>query len=642
MCGIAGQIDFRGRPVDPEAVRRMATIQSHRGPDGEGAVLWDDDARVTRVDRLEGLEDREGCPTGALAHRRLSIIDLTPGGAQPMASPCGRYWITYNGEIYNYVELGRRLTEAGEHFTTTSDTEVLLRAFVRWGPECLERLNGMFAFAIWDVRERRLFCARDRLGVKPFYYSFQDGRFLFASEPKGILAALKTRPSVDLEAVADYLALSFVASSKTMFSGIEKLEPGHALRVDGDGIRVGAWWSPVFDPAPAAPDAERLRELLRDSMRLQVRSDVEVGAHLSGGVDSSLVCSLAAPCLSGLRTFSARFAEGEAFDESPWARRVASSIGATHVELEPERRELRELLPKIVYHLDEPVEGPAVVGKYYVAQSVSHAVKVVLTGHGGDELFGGYDWYVKNLFTSAVFGGRGQLGAHDPGSFVWETLTRTEKPQRLVRSLVKNLGDRDLARIFARNWSRLDPARLRRLVRFDVNGDTPEARVVEEFRRLPERRGGDRMFKFDQRHYLASLLTSEDRLSMAFSVESRVPLLDHRIAELAGTLGFERKTVPGVSKSLLREAARGVVVPEVLDRTDKRGFPVPVGAWLTDPRLELLETFVFNGHDFPKTYFDLDQVRKMARSRFRVGTAWSERLWRVLNVCVWADVFGMG
>lgn len=648
MCGIAGIFDFENRPISPSKIVRMAAAQAHRGPDGEGAVFFSADGKLERFETLSPLSVAirgEGA-VGALAHRRLAIIDLSERAAQPMADERGFCWITYNGEIYNYIELRDELKAKGRVFRTTSDTEVILQAYLEWGFDCLAHLNGMFAFALWDTQSRRLFCARDRLGIKPFYYRYRDHRLLFASEPKAILEALDRRPAPNVAAMADYLALSYVPSEETMFEGIHRLPPGNSLLADANGIEVTSYWDPAFarDNGRGAEErVEELRALLRDSIRLQIRSDVPIGAHLSGGMDSSLVCSLAAQQVPKLLTFSARFSEGEAFDESRYARLVAQRIGSEHHEISPAGERLNELLPKIIYHLDEPVEAPAIFGKYHVAKTVGAHVKVALTGHGGDELFGGYDWYIKNLFTAASFGGGCELGEHARARFLWRALKEAEYPRRLAKSLWKNLGCSDLSTIFYRNWDRVGLDGPMEVFRREVlNG---HAHTAERFRasyaKLPEACDGDRMFKFDMRYYLEALLTSEDRLSMAFSVESRVPLLDHRIAEFAGRLGFELKTEPGRSKLLLRLAADGIVAPEILARRDKRGFPTPVAAWLKDPKLRLFDSLVFSGNSFAQTYFDLPYIKRLLRARLHFGSDWSERLWRVLNLSVWGRVFGL-
>ncbi len=645
MCGIAGIVDFARCVIDPGRLLAMAATLRHRGPDGEGAVFFTAHGERFPFCHLDPrrIGTEVGPVTVGLAHRRLAIIDLTEQGAQPMADENEQCWINFIGEIYNYIELLQELIGKGHRFRSRSDTEVILHAYLEWGTECVRRFNGMFAFALWDNRERRLFCARDHLGIKPFYYWYHQQRIIFASEQKAVLSGLERKPSPNVAAMADYLSFSYVTSTETMFDSIVRLAPGSFLLADEAGYQVTTYWDPAFDPAPQRREedwAQELTELLDDAIRLQVRSDVPVGAHLSGGIDSSTVSCLAAKRIPKLLTFTARFREGGFFDETPYARLVAKRIGSDYREIVPERTQLAELLPRILYHLDEPVEAASIFGKYYVAQKVSQSVKVVLGGQGGDELFGGYDWYVKNLFTAAVFSMRRNRSSIAQHSFLWDTI-RNESPKRLIKSLSKNFGETDLGTIFCRNWSRLDQPQLTNILNPEVVAPhvNPQERFLARFNKLQERRAGDRMFKFDMQHYLEALLTSEDRLSMAFSVESRVPILDYRVAELAGKLGFELKAQPGCSKRILRKAMHGIVPSEILERRDKRGFPTPIQTWLRDPDLNLLQTMVFNDNSFAKRYFNISHIEDMSRARSHFSTDWSERLWRILNLSVWGQVF---
>jgi asparagine synthase (glutamine-hydrolysing) len=641
MCGIAGVFDFSGQPLAPGRLRAMADVQRHRGPDGEGAALF----RIAAGQGEwweRGTPPPTGCDAG-LVHRRLAIIDLSDRGRQPMHDGTARLWISYNGEIYNYLELMAELQGLGYQFRSRSDTEVILHAYREWGPACVERFNGMFAFALWDCERRRLFCARDRVGIKPLYYR-QAGRCLtLASEIKAILVYDAERPAAHLPAIADYLCYSFVPSAETLFRGVLQLPPGHRLLASAEGVVVEPYWEVRFEADRERDDrqlVEELRALLDDAVRIQLRSDVPVGAHLSGGIDSSTVCCLAARRVERLQTFTARFAEGGFFDESAYARLVSQAIASDHHEIVPSAGDVRELLPRIVYHLDQPVEGAAVFGKFHVAEIVGAHVKVVLGGQGGDELFGGYDWYVKALFTAACYGGGGVLGGQPGLAFALACL-RSESWRRLGRSLWSNFGCDDIGAIFRRNWSRVPPGGERALIRPELfNGAaTPAERFAAAFAAMPERHPADRMFHFDVRHYLEALLHSEDRLSMAFSVESRVPLLDHRIVELAARAGFERKAVPGKTKDLLRRAVAGIVPEPILARRDKRGFPTPIASWLRDPRLGLVERFVLDGGAFPAALFDRERVRALARQRVALGSSWAETLWRVVSLSAWGERF---
>lgn len=644
MCGIAGAFDFSQGRIEAGLLSDMATVQAHRGPDGEGAVVFDAAGACRRVPRVADIRNVESdfIIAGGLVHRRLAIIDLTEGGAQPMADARQDIWVTFNGEIYNYLELRAELRQRGHVFRSESDTEVLVEAYLEWGTECVAHFNGMFAFAIWDKRLQSVFCARDHLGIKPFYYIHENDRFAFASEAKALLGMLAERRA-NVAAVADYLMFSFVTGTDTMFAGVKRLAPGTWLLASRRGVVTRQYWNPVFGVRAAAKDgeqAEELRWLLQDTVRLQVRSDVPIGAHLSGGIDSSAVCCLAAAAVKGLRTFTARFPEGGIYDETAYARMVADHIGADYNEIVPRTESLVDVLGRLVYHLDEPTEGAATVGKYHVAKLVGEQVKVVLGGQGGDELFGGYDWYVKNLFTALCRGDRRAIGSRSATEFLWGTL-RYHSWRRLARSLAKNVRNAGIGEIHCANWSRTNTAGLRRLmlVRDVEESVDPAARFMRAFREIDADSDADRMFKFDARYYLAALLGSEDKLSMAFSVESRVPLLDYRILEFAGRLGFATKTVPGRTKGVLRDAARGVVPERILQRSDKRGFPTPISAWLRNPKLRLFDQMVFNDNDFARRYLDLSQVRRVLSSRMHFGSAWEEMLWRLLMVSVWGHRF---
>lgn len=649
MCGIAGIIDFSSRALKPETVLDMAKTIRHRGPDGEGVVFFDADSNDSLFNTLD--LDRHSFPvratTAALAHLRLSIIDLSERGAQPMSDARKRLWVTFNGEIYNYIELRATLEGIGYRFLSDTDTEVILHAYTEWGVSCLDRLNGMFAFAVWDAKKRNIFCARDRLGIKPFYYSYENRRFIFASEEKALLPAFDASPSANMASIFDYLNFSYIPSSATMFAGITRLEPGSYILVSDKEFVIRKYWDPVFDPEqPGLSFNQRkdeLESLIDDAIRLQIRSDVPIGAHLSGGIDSSTVCCYAAKHLSELFTFTARFGEGGFYDESSYARFISRHIGSISHEITPSGMKLNELLPKIIHHLDEPVEAASVFGKYHVAEIVSQSVKVVLGGQGGDELFGGYDWYLKNMFTACFYGARKPNHYNSRLAFIIDMIKR-ESPKRLAKSLWKNAGNRSVKDIFCNNWARFPDNLLSGLVNPEIQPHMKELskeRFIDTFDSLSEKRQADRMFKFDTQHYLQALLTSEDRLSMAFSIESRVPLLDHRIAELAGKIGYEMKTTPGSSKHLLREAVRNTVPGKILDRTDKRGFPTPIGAWLRDPDMRLMENFVYSDNAFAKHYFDLGKIRKIEKQRTFLSTDSSERLWRIMTVCVWGEVFGV-
>ncbi|GAA2758400.1 asparagine synthase (glutamine-hydrolyzing) [Actinopolymorpha rutila] len=544
MCGIAGIVDRR-TPRDPDALSQMLAAQRHRGPDGSGTF-----------------EDRDV----GLGHCRLAVLDTSPMGRQPMSDPSGRYVCTYNGAIYNFVELRRVLERDGVRFRSTGDTEVLLAAYAAWGADCLERLNGMFAFAIYDRWSRELFCARDRLGVKPFVYVSNDQRFAFASEHKALIAAGLAARRVSPSGIYEFIGQGYVSAGGSLFEEIRSLPPGHTLHIDADRREtVREWWRPSCEPIAGrtgAEDAEVVRELLADATRLRLRSDVPVGTHLSGGLDSSAVTAAAARGGAvELATFTGAFAEPRWADERKWSRLVADGAGCRRVEIDLDVDALAEVFRRVVWHLDEPVVGPGVLPQQLVYDATARAgIKVVLAGHGGDELFGGYLRHRGLHF-------RQLLRHHD-------LRQRSAAAVELCR-LAAEAGGR-LTRPQTVRDADLDPGFLRSVA--------PEVR--ERARRGP---GGftsaAQLMRWDLQHYLPGLLHAEDRISMASSVESRTPLLDHRLVDFATRLPDGHHFQRGTSKPVLRHAVAPWLPRAVAHRRDKRGFPTPLERWQRQARM---------------------------------------------------------
>lgn len=543
MCGIAGLWAPGATDLSSE-IRRMISVLPHRGPDGEGIFVEGD---------------------VAFGHRRLSIIDLDDRAAQPMHDPTGRYVLTYNGEIYNYVELRVELERLGVRFRTESDSEVLLQAFATWGSACLPRLNGMFAFAILDRLTRHIFVARDRLGVKPLVFMHDGRRFAFASEHKALVAAGFATGEMSPPAVYEYIARGYTSGGRSFFAGIEALLPGHALELASDGtLRAWEWWRPDTTP-DEAPSAEAwsdsVRELVEDAVRLRLRSDVPVGAHLSGGLDSSAIVAAAARLGSPLETFTGAFPDEPDGDERSYSRAVGDRYGLVRHEIEIRIDELADTWDRLMWHLDEPIAGPGAFPQLFVCDLARrHGVKVVLGGQGGDELFGGYLRHRLLFHRSSL---------------------RTGGPVRRLRSAValSRLAVPELGRVRMTSArvpdSALDPGFL----------ELVEPAFREEVRRprLRAASAGELML-WDLRNYLPALLQVEDRTSMAASLESRTPLLDYRLVELALRIP-DRHRFKGAGKSLLRDAVASWLPEEVVQRRDKRGFPTPLQHWQERPAL---------------------------------------------------------
>jgi asparagine synthase (glutamine-hydrolysing) len=571
MCGICGILGNRlGAPARRAAVQEMMAALAHRGPDDSG--IFESDG-VT------------------LGHRRLSVIDLETG-RQPMASADGRHVIVYNGEIYNYRELRSSLIQQGIALRTNSDTEVLLELLVREGPRALARLNGMFAFALLDTTDNRWLMARDPLGIKPLYYAALPDELIFGSEPKALLAHPALRAEVNWEGLHEYLTFQFCLEDRTLFRGISKVEPG--CYVEGRGsqvLRTVRYWDTDYRIDEHHTEAyfiETLRDLVDDAARLQIRSDVPLGAYLSGGLDSTVVASASARHLRGaLQVFHGRFNEGPRYDESSFAAAAARAIGANLIQVTVTPDDFVEDMPRLIRAMDEPVAGPGLFPQYRVSRLAARHVKVALGGQGGDEVFGGYARYLVGYLEQAIKGA------------IFET---QEEGQHVVTlgSIIPNLPVlreyRPLMQAFWRDglFEGMD-ARYFRLI--DRSPDlesilTQDARarfrredVYARFQRTfnhPDTKSYfNKMTHFDLKTLLPALLHVEDRVSMAVSLESRVPLLDTRIVNLVTSMPPAIKFRGGRTKHVLRKAVASLIPEPILLRKDKMGFPVPLSEWMT-------------------------------------------------------------
>lgn len=516
MCGIAGI--YGGGDI--EAMTRRL---SHRGPDAEGFY-------------------RDG-PL-QLGVRRLAVIDLE-GGRQPLTNARGRLHIAYNGEVFNYQELRSQLEAKGHTFLTRSDTEVVLNAYEQWGPDCLARFNGMFAIAIWDGGT--LFLARDRMGEKPLFYARHQGRFLFASEIKALLAEMPAEPNID----EHFAVLEAAIEPQTLFKGIQSLEPGHSLTYDGRTLSTSRYWALPEEPAEPRPEGELVEELqglVRDAVKVRLRADVPIGLFLSGGLDSSFIGAVARPA----KAFTCRLPFGAAFDELCHADTAARAIGAEHLTTAVGPREFQAEFPRIVWHLDQPIATASTIAEFALARLARDHVTVVLGGQGADEAFGGY---VRHVLMSEEdrLGQSEILRDYMPlGRVLWGAAAFTNPADRYFELLHRGLGDdapfRERARmLFARHRGSL------------VN----------------------QMGAVDFSLTFPSLIAMNDRAAAAYGLENRTPFLDHRLLEFAFRLPARSK-IDGLStKVALRRAARGIVPDAIVDRPDKKGLAVPVERWLT-------------------------------------------------------------
>ena len=603
VCGIAGIWERSGRLVDRAALDRMSAILEHRGPDGDGLHL---DGEV------------------GLANRRLAIVDPTPAGDQPMSLPERGLWLTYNGEIHNYPELRRELEAGGARFRTQTDTEVVLHAYAAWGADAFDRFNGMWALGIWDERERALVLSRDRFGIKPLYYSVRDGRVAFASEPKAILEAFPEERVPDDAEVDRFLRGCYTDSGEaTFFANVKSLLPATTLVVTRDGLRARRYWS--FEPGDERPreDAEeRFRELLRDSVRIRMRSDVPVGACLSGGLDSSAIAALVeTPDERPMQCFSLLY-DGWVNDESEYSRAAAGARPGRFVVhwVRPESSDLVETMRRIVWHHDAPMPLRGRIAQWFTMQEAGRHVKVVLDGQGGDELLGGYSHFVLPYLVD-----------------------RLRRPTSGTDGLLRELGD--LARIEGRSglwFLALASGRYART----VAGLPPLG-----FRRPPPPPGAptDRPYRSTLNNALWNELSSqglpevlhaEDALSMAFSIESRTPFLDHRLVELCFSLPYTDKISDGWTKSVLRRSLAGIVPPEILARRRKLGFSAPASEWLRlEANLRDAREVLLDGRCVARGLLDPRRLEfeltAFERGPARYAAARAGRMWRWITLELW-------
>lgn len=568
MCGIAGVLNLRYESI-PKLEQKLAVfnqLQRHRGPDGEG--VWSH-------------------PEGYLgmAHQRLSIIDIDQGN-QPMVNAGGNV-IVFNGEIYNYVELRDELS-AGYQFRTSSDTEVILAAYEKWGADCLDHLRGMFAFALWDAREKRLFCARDRFGIKPFYYATVGDNLYFASEAKALLPFLP-EIATDPDALKDYFVFQLCLDGKTLFKDIQELIRAHRLIVQNGQIQKACYWEIFYNldwNHTKKYFEERLQDLMSDSMKLHLRADVPIGAYVSGGVDSSIVASMAARMqahVPQMQAFTGKF-DGALYDESEYARALAKGRSIDLHEMRITSDDFLKNIRKVIYHLDYPVAGPGSFPQYMISELAAKHVKVVLGGQGGDEIFGGYTRYLIAYFEQCIKGA--MEGTLDNGNFVvtYESIIPNLTSLRNYKPLLKTFWAEGLFEDIDKRYFRLinRAPSLNGEVRWNDLGDYDPYNTFSRIfngRSVSKESYFDKMTHYDFKTLLPALLQVEDRMSMAHGLESRVPFLDHPIVELAATIPADKKFKDGKLKKLLIESMQAELPAEIIHRKDKMGFPVPLNDW---------------------------------------------------------------
>ena len=601
MCGIVGVYGTS----DKSLVKKMSDKIIHRGPDDEGYYV---DDHIS------------------LGMRRLSIIDLQTG-KQPIFNEDGSIVVVYNGEIYNFRELKKELESKGHRFYTNTDTEVIVHAYEEYGYDFVSRFNGMFAFALWNSDKKELILARDRLGIKPLYYTFLDGKFFFASEIKSILEYEEMERDVDKVALANYFALRYVPAPRTMFKGIFKLEPGHLIVLRDGEFRKEKYWELQYSPINADEThvAEKVLRMLKESVNKRLIADVPLGAFLSGGIDSSTIVALMSQLMDEpVKTFSVGF-EGAEYDETPYARIIAEKFETDHHEIFVDIDQI-DLLPKIVYHFDEPVADPAAIPTLLISELARKKVKVVLTGEGGDEAFGGYEKYLHEF---RMYG----------------TFSKLPRIARVLNSSIANLlNRRRLALYFgfvAAKGSQVESYtfRLRNMdwgsLWIVKNGSDEVEKLIKTC--FDEKRDYiSNMLYYDIKYWLPDdLLMKVDKMSMAKSLEARVPYLDHEFLSFAYNIPTRIK-LGNDGKYALKKAVLGLLPKEIIYR-EKHGFDVPISRWFREGS-DLIEMYMDNRLTDVK-YLNTDMVHEMLNMHKQGKEEYGMVLWKVLNYVVWFDMY---
>jgi asparagine synthase (glutamine-hydrolysing) len=631
MCGICGQVNTdRARPVDATILARMNAVIRHRGPDSDGFFVRD---------------------SVGLAMRRLAIIDLVTGD-QPMRNEDGSVWIVFNGEIYNHLELKPQLEARGHVFKSRSDTEAILHLYEEHGLACVDHLRGMFAFAIWDEKSRRLLLARDRLGQKPLYYTLHGGSFLFGSELKSLLQYPGLPRQIDLEAIHHYLTLQYIPDPWTGFVGIHKLPPAHRLVWQDGRLQIEQYWDLEYEPKwklPATELEQRLRETITEAVRIRLMSEVPLGAHLSGGIDSSIVVGLMAGMMDQpVKTFSIGFREG-AFSELPYARLVAERFDTDHQEfiLEPDAF---KVLPRLVDHFDEPFADPAAIPTWYLAQMTRQHVTVALNGDGGDEAFAGYQRYYADLIADAYrvvprFLRHGVIDRALHALPVQADRPMERSPIMALRRLSQAANLSHAASI-VRWGGYFDEADKQALytddVRRAVNG-MPSALLLEEtFRGAPAGSRVDRTLYTDIHNYLpGALLPKVDRTTMAHSLEARSPFLDHEVMELSARLPTSWKVRGQQTKRILREIFADLM-PESVTKRGKVGFGVPLGMWFRGPLYDSAADLLLAPDAKVRDFFHLEPLHRMIKENRDGQADHGKRIWALLMLESWLRRYEVG
>lgn len=623
MCGFAGILNKNGRDVSPEILRDMANTIHHRGPDEEGMFI------------------SGNC---GFYHKRLSIIDLKTG-QQPMTF--GDFTIVFNGEIYNYIELRNELISKGHRFSTTSDTEVILHAYQEYGDKFVKLLNGMFAFIIYNSRKRQIFVARDHFGIKPLYWFHNDNFILFGSEIKAILKHPEVRAIPETNLLYEYLTFQFIIGEGTMFRNIFKIQAGHYMTIDLDTWKINSvmYWDPNFETDLYHTEQyfiTELKKILDDTIMQQMRSDVTVGTYLSGGTDSSLVTIMSAKhSEQSLKSFSGAFHEGPEFNELEYARIAAKKANAELYEIFPTEQEFIDVLPKLIYHLDEPVAGPGLFPQYMVSKTASNHVKVILGGQGGDEIFGGYARYLVAYLEQAIKGSIFESNEEAEHIVTLRSILPNLPSLKQYLPMLKEFWKEDTFQSMDRRYYNLinRMGATKNFLHPDFYNGRNDMEIFSKFSthfNRPETKSYfNKMTQFDLTGSLPALLQVEDRVSMSVSIESRVPLLDRRIIDLISRMPARMKFKGGELKYLLKKTTKDILPPEILNRKDKMGFPVPLHIWSKNKARDfILDTFL-SQKSRERNILNTEYIEKLINSE----QPFSRGLWGLLSLELWFNQF---
>lgn len=623
MCGFVGIINRNGNEVVPEILRKMAATIHHRGPDEEG--IYSDGA----------------C---GFFHKRLSIIDLSTG-QQPMTYK--NFTIVFNGEIYNYIELREELIWKGHQFKTTSDTEVILHLYEEYGDEFVNRLNGMFAFIIHDKQKNSLFVARDHFGIKPLYWFQNKNVFLFASEIKAILEHPEVKVAADYKMIHEYLTFQFIIGESTMFQNIFKIRPGHYMTLCMNSWETNEinYWQPDFKTDFYHTEEyfiSELQNILDNTITQQMRSDVPVGTYLSGGMDSSLVTIMASRSFGGkIKSFTGVFNDGPEFNELPYARIAANAASSELFDIYPTEQEFIDLLPKLIYHLDEPVAGPGLFPQYVVSKFASQHVKVVLGGQGGDEIFGGYARYLVAYLEQAIKGAIFESNEEGEHIVTLRSILPHLPSLKQYLPMIKQFWEAEVFESMDKRYYNLinRSGSTKTYLHPDFSQTRNERLIFEKFSahfNKPDTLSYfNKMTQFDLSGSLPALLQVEDRVSMAVSIESRVPLLDRRIIDLISKMPAKMKFKGGELKYLMKRTTKDIIPVEILNRKDKMGFPVPLHLWSKNKGREFILDTLTSAKARERKIINPQFIEKLIQSE----QPFSRGLWGLLSLEIWFNQF---